>query len=166
MSCIDHNLDAMSPRCVLCDRAFDSDDALQQHKQDSPAHAFDCTTCDRHFGSDTALVQLYEIRPSMLHSSTVTTAIDPLKVRKLYCSTYETRSHMLQPSTVKSATDPSAVTRCCSSICETHPCMLRPSSMDSSFGSNEVLEQHLQDSPEHAPSLHCNRCRCIRSREG
>lgn len=56
----------MSCRCVLCDRTFDSDEALQQHKRDAPAHAFDCTTCDRRFGSDTALQQ--HLRDSPAHA--------------------------------------------------------------------------------------------------
>lgn len=47
----------MSFCCVLCDRNFNSDKALQQHKKYSPAHNFNCTICNRHFSSDTALVQ-------------------------------------------------------------------------------------------------------------
>lgn len=50
-------LDTMSSTCVLCDRTFASDEALLQHKRDSPAHGYDCTSCERHFGSDTALQQ-------------------------------------------------------------------------------------------------------------
>ena len=57
----------MSSRCVLCDRSFDSDKSLQQHKRDSLAHAFDCTACDRHYGSDTALQQ--HLRDSPVHAS-------------------------------------------------------------------------------------------------
>lgn len=50
----------MSPRCVPCDRDFNSDAALQQHKRDSSVHKFDCTTCDRHFRNDKALAQHYQ----------------------------------------------------------------------------------------------------------
>ena len=55
-----HDTDTMSPHCVPCDRDFSSDEALQQHKRDSPAHKYDCTTCDRHFKNDKALAQHYQ----------------------------------------------------------------------------------------------------------
>ena len=60
------NFDTMSSRCVLCDRSFDSDESLQQHKRESPAHTFDCRTCDRHYGSGTALQQ--HLRDSPVHA--------------------------------------------------------------------------------------------------
>ena len=36
-------------RCGLCNRSFGSQDALDQHLRDSPAHAlsYDCEPCDR-----------------------------------------------------------------------------------------------------------------------
>lgn len=126
--------DIVSCSCILCGRTFDSDEALQQHKRDAPAHAFDCTMCDRHFGSDTALVQ--HLRDSsihascfMLHASTVMTAIDPTIVRKIYSSTFETHLHMLRPTTVKVAIDRSAAKRLPTSTCGTHPSTLHPSSV-------------------------------------
>jgi len=44
---------------LVCDRTFGSDEALQQHVRDSPAHApcFDCEACDRSFGSERVLEQ-------------------------------------------------------------------------------------------------------------
>ncbi|TVY12902.1 hypothetical protein LARI1_G009146, partial [Lachnellula arida] len=59
------NFNTMSFRCVLCDRSFESDESLQQHKRDSPVHTFDCRTCDRHYGSETALQQ--HLRDSRIH---------------------------------------------------------------------------------------------------
>ncbi|KAJ6280724.1 zinc-binding domain-containing protein [Bipolaris maydis] len=50
----------MSHRCVPCDRDFSNDEALQQHKRDSPAHKSDCLTCNRHFKNDQALTQHYQ----------------------------------------------------------------------------------------------------------
>ncbi|CZT11984.1 uncharacterized protein RAG0_15983 [Rhynchosporium agropyri] len=48
----------MTSRCVLCDRSFNSDESLREHKRASPAHhTFDCRSCDRHFGSEQALQQ-------------------------------------------------------------------------------------------------------------
>jgi hypothetical protein len=47
----------MSSSCVLCDRAFKSKTAFNQHKRDSPAHKHDCESCDRSFSSGTALSQ-------------------------------------------------------------------------------------------------------------
>jgi hypothetical protein len=56
----------MSPHCILCNLSFDSDESLQQHKRESPAHTFDCTTCNRHYGSGTALQQ--HLRDSLVHA--------------------------------------------------------------------------------------------------
>ena len=58
--------DIMSCCCVLCDRTFDSDEALQLHKRGAPVHAFDCAKCDRHFGSEEALDQ--HLRDSPAHA--------------------------------------------------------------------------------------------------
>ncbi|KAK5699337.1 hypothetical protein LTS12_028464, partial [Elasticomyces elasticus] len=51
--------------CDECDRAFDTDGALQQHLRDSPAHAvtFDCDECDRAFDTDGALQQHLQDSP-------------------------------------------------------------------------------------------------------
>jgi hypothetical protein len=109
-------LDDMSPRCVLCDRTFDSDEALQHHKRDSPAHAFDRTTCNRHFGSDTALVQ--HLRDSPIHASFFD------------CDDCD-RSFGAAPARLASACsvlqlaiDSSTAKRFWSSICSTRPCTL------------------------------------------
>lgn len=52
-------LDIMTFRCTICDRLFNSQGALEQHKRESSAHApsFDCKTCDRSFKSQDALEQ-------------------------------------------------------------------------------------------------------------
>lgn len=58
----------MSYRCVPCDRAFGSDQALLQHKRDSPAHSsFECKTCDRFFSSEEALEQ--HLQKSPIHAA-------------------------------------------------------------------------------------------------
>lgn len=51
--------------CVLCDRYFGSNKALEQHRNDSPAHkkSIRCETCDRFFGSREALEQHKENSP-------------------------------------------------------------------------------------------------------
>ena len=56
----------MSSHCVLCDRNFNSNDALLQHKRDSPAHTalFNCEDCDRWFGSKEALEQHLQYSPA------------------------------------------------------------------------------------------------------
>ncbi|KAK8036728.1 hypothetical protein PG994_015225 [Apiospora phragmitis] len=48
---------SMGSRCITCDRAFGSEDALEQHLRNSPVHApsFDCDDCNRSFRSDNAL---------------------------------------------------------------------------------------------------------------
>jgi len=45
--------------CTTCDRFFGSEEALEQHLRDSPAHpaSFNCEECDRSFGSEEALEQ-------------------------------------------------------------------------------------------------------------
>jgi hypothetical protein len=49
-----------------CNRCFDSEEALQQHLWDSPAHApsFDCDDCDRAFDSEEALQQHLQDSPA------------------------------------------------------------------------------------------------------
>ncbi|KAI8938798.1 hypothetical protein NX059_004661 [Plenodomus lindquistii] len=56
----------MSSPCVVCDRDFKSDEALQQHKRDSPAHKFDCITCNRPFRNEQSLAQ--HNRDSPIHA--------------------------------------------------------------------------------------------------
>jgi uncharacterized protein YlaI len=56
-------------RCFNCDdcvQAFDSEEALRQHLRNSPAHAFDCDDCDLAFDSEEALQQ--HLRDSPAHS--------------------------------------------------------------------------------------------------
>ena len=66
----------MNYGCVPCDRSFNSEDALEQHIRDSPAHAltFDCETCDRSFSSEDALEQ--RIRDSPAHQESLETPLD------------------------------------------------------------------------------------------
>ena len=47
----------MAINYVLRDQFINSDNALQQHKQNSLAYNFDYTACDRYFSSVTALQQ-------------------------------------------------------------------------------------------------------------
>lgn len=121
------------PTAIPCDRTFDSDEALQQHKRD-------CTTCDRDFGNHTALVQHLGDSPFMLHSSTVTTAIDPLisptrlasacsvirlpLAAKLSASICVARLFTLHLSSVRPAIDPSEARRLSSSTYGIRPSML------------------------------------------
>jgi len=66
----------MSFCCVPCDRAFNREEALQQHLRDSPAHApsFDCDDCDRAFNSEEALQQ--HLRDSPNHQQVTETPLD------------------------------------------------------------------------------------------
>jgi hypothetical protein len=60
--------------CVPCNRGFNSDEALQQHLQCSAAHAppFDCVNCDRSFNSENALQQHLRLQDSPVHQDTGT----------------------------------------------------------------------------------------------
>jgi hypothetical protein len=62
--------------CETCDRSFASEEALEQHIRDSPAHApsYDCETCDRSFASEEALKQ--HIRDSPAHALQRNTPLD------------------------------------------------------------------------------------------
>ena len=113
----------MSFLCVLCDRTFNSDEALQQHRRDAPAHASYCTTCDRHFSNATALVQ--HLRHSPKHNS----SFDCEDCDRSFNSE-EALSRHLRDSPVHVTTFD----------CET--CVR-------SFGSEEALKQHLRDSRTH-----------------
>ena len=122
----------MSSRCVLCDRSFDSDESLQQHKRKSPAHTFDCRTCDRHYGSGTALQQ--HLRDSPVHA------------RSFDCDDCD-RSFDSEEALQQHLRDSPA--RAPSFDCD---------DCDRSFDSEEALQQHLRDSPAHAPSFDCDDC--------
>lgn len=56
------------PWCELCNHSFGSQEALDQHLRDSPAHAlsYECELCNRSFGSQKALDQ--HLRDSPAHS--------------------------------------------------------------------------------------------------
>ncbi|QBZ65656.1 hypothetical protein PoMZ_12619 [Pyricularia oryzae] len=60
----------MDAVCALCDRLFVSEESLEQHLRDSPAHAsvYECEKCDRSFNSDEALQQ--HVRNSPAHAAT------------------------------------------------------------------------------------------------
>jgi hypothetical protein len=62
--------------CMLCNRRFNSDEALQLHLQYSPAHApsFDCDDCDRSFDSEEALQQY--LRDSPIYQQDTETLLD------------------------------------------------------------------------------------------
>lgn len=117
----------MSPRCKLCDRDFNSDEALRRHKEASSAHKFDCTICDRHFGSDTALEQHFRyaaVHAQYSHSNNHDQFFDREK------------ASLRRPS------NPS-----------TYAPSFRCGNCDRSFRSGEALGQHLRDSPAHIPSF-------------
>ena len=122
----------MGCRCVLCDRTFDTNEALQQHKRDVSAHAFDCATCDRHFGSEEALDQ--HLRDSPAHAP----AFDCESCNRSFGSEEALDQHLRDSP----AHAPSFNCESCN----------RP------FGSEEALNQHLQDSPAHASSFDCEIC--------
>ena len=117
----------MSFSCRLCERTFNSDEAVQQHQRDAPAHAFDCTTCDRHFGSDTALVQ--HLRDSPNHNS----SFDCEDCDRTFNSEEALQQHLRD--------SPAHAT--------THDC----ETCRRSFGSEEALRQHLENSRIHQQDL-------------
>lgn len=61
--------------CASCRRSFRSQQALEQHEQDSPAHAtqHDCQSCARSFGSREALEQ--HLQTSLAHNTPVDSSL-------------------------------------------------------------------------------------------
>jgi uncharacterized protein YlaI len=120
----------MAANCLICDQSFGSDEALQQHKRDSPAHDFDCKTCDRYFSSGTALQQ--HLRDSPAHVPFCDDCDQSFDSRKKL-------EHHLRDSPAHAP----------SFECET---------CDRSFGSEDALKHHLRDAPVHVPSFDCQKC--------
>jgi len=122
----------MTSRCVWCDRSFNSDEILRQHKRTSSAHTYDCRSCDRHYGSDEALQQ--HLRDSPLHAP----SFDCHDCNRSFNSEEALQQHLRDsPAHVPSFN------------CD---------DCDRSFDSEEALQQHLRDSPAHAPSFDCETC--------
>ncbi|KAI1126972.1 hypothetical protein F5Y10DRAFT_243620 [Nemania abortiva] len=122
----------MTVNCVPCDRSFPDNEALRQHKRDSPAHAFNCIACDRRFGSSAALEQHLQYSPA--HAPSFNCGICDRSF-----SSEEALAQHLRDS-------PAHVPSLDCNIC------------NRSFGSQEALEQHQRDSPSHAPSFSCEIC--------
>jgi uncharacterized protein YlaI len=120
----------MSSRCALCHQSFDSNESLQQHKRESPAHTFDCRTCDRHYGSETALQQ--HLRDSPAHAP----SFDCEDCNQSFSNEEVLRQHLRN--------SPAHAFDC--------------DECDRAFDSEEALQQHLRDSPAHAPSFVCDDC--------
>jgi uncharacterized protein YlaI len=126
------NFDTMSSRCVLCDQSFESDESLQQHKRESPAHTFDCRPCDRHYSSGTALQQ--HLRDSPVHAP----SFDCETCDRSFSNEQALQQHLRDSPALAPSFD-----------CD---------DCDRSFDSEEVLQQHLRDSPAHALSFDCETC--------
>ncbi|KAL3428261.1 hypothetical protein PVAG01_01770 [Phlyctema vagabunda] len=122
----------MTSRCVLCDRSFNSDEILVQHKRTSSAHTYDCRSCDRHYGSSRALQQ--HLRDSPAHAP----SFDCDDCNRSFDSEEALQQHLRDSPAHGPSFD-----------CET---------CDRSFSNEEALQQHLRDSPAHAPSFDCETC--------
>ncbi|KAB8297279.1 hypothetical protein EYC80_002638 [Monilinia laxa] len=117
--------DIMSSRCIPCGRSFGSERALEQHLQDSPAHAvsFRCGVCNRPFASDEALQQ--HIRDSPAHVP----SFDSNGHKKSLGNDEALQQHIRNSPVYTPSFD-----------CD---------SCNRSFGSEEALQQHIRDSPNH-----------------
>ena len=113
----------MRPRCIPCDRYFDSDTSLNQHKRTSLAHAFNCNPCNRRFDSEDALQQ--HLRDSPAHAPSFN------------CDDCD-RSFDSEDALQQHLRDSPA-----------HAPSFNCDDCDRSFNSEEALLQHLRDSPKH-----------------
>jgi heat shock protein HslJ len=120
--------------CEACNRSFVSQEALDQHLRDSPAHAviYDCEPCNRSFGSQEALDQ--HLRDSPAHA-----VIYDCEPCNRSFSSQEALDQHLRDSPAHAV------------IYDCEPC-------NRSFGSQEALDQHLRDSPAHAVIYDCEPC--------
>jgi uncharacterized protein YlaI len=120
----------MRSRCAPCDRSFDSEASLKQHKRTSLAHAFNCTPCNRLFDSEEALQQ--HLRDSPAHAP----SFDCDDCDRAFDSEEALRQHLRN--------SPAHAFDC--------------NDCDRAFDSGTALQQHLRDSPVHAPSFDCEDC--------
>ena len=111
--------------CASCDRSYGSEEALEQHRRDSPAHAvtFDCDDCSRSFNSEEALEQ--HRRDSPAHA----VRFDCDDCSRSFNSEEALEQH-------RRDSPAHAVTFDCDDCSR-------------SFNSEEALDQHLRDSPVH-----------------
>jgi len=119
----------MKSVCTNCDRSFVTEQALQQHLRDSPAHAatFDCEECDRAFRTDDALQQ--HLRDSAAHAAT----FDCEECDRAFHTDDALQQH-LRDSAAHAATFD----------CE---------ECDHAFHTDDALQQHLRDSPAHSTDI-------------
>ncbi|KAG9227929.1 hypothetical protein BJ875DRAFT_35716 [Amylocarpus encephaloides] len=113
----------MHSRCIPCDRSFDSETSLKQHKRTSLAHAFNCMPCNRRFDSEEALQQ--HLRNSPAHAP----SFDCDDCDRSFDSEEALQQHLRDSPAHALSFD-----------CET---------CNRSFGNEEALEQHLRDSRIH-----------------
>ncbi|KAH8663688.1 hypothetical protein BGZ60DRAFT_379420 [Tricladium varicosporioides] len=108
-----------------CNRRFNSDEALQQHLRNSPAHApsFDCEHCDRAFNSEEALQQ--HLRDSPAHAP----SFDCDDCDRSFDSGEALQQHLRDSPA--------------------HALSFDCKDCDRSFGNEEALQQHLRDSRTH-----------------
>ncbi|PLN78639.1 hypothetical protein BDW42DRAFT_140643 [Aspergillus taichungensis] len=120
--------------CSLCNRSFGSLEALDQHTQNSPAHAltYGCGLCNRSFGSQEALDQHTQNSPA--HA--------PRYDCNLCNQSFNSQGALDQHVQNSPAHAPSFDCGLC----------------HRSFGSQEALDQHSQNSPAHASSYGCGFC--------
>jgi hypothetical protein len=122
----------MRSHCIPCDRSFDSETSLKQHKRTSLAHAFNCMPCNRRFDSEEALQQHQRNSPAHAPS--------------FNCDDCE-RSFDSEEALQQHLRDSPA-----------HAPSFNCDNCNRSFDSEEALQQHLRDSPAHTPSFDCETC--------
>lgn len=122
----------MKVRCIPCNRSFDSDASLKQHKRTSDAHDFTCIPCNHRFNSEEALRQ--HRRDSRAHGP----SFDCDDCNRPFNSEEALRQHLRDSRAHAPSFD-----------CDN--CHL-------SFDSEKALQQHLCDSPAYTPSFTCDNC--------
>lgn len=120
----------MRSHCVRCDRSFDSETSLKQHKRTSLAHAFNCIPCSRRFDSKEALQQ--HLRDSPAHAP----SFDCDDCDRAFDSEEVLQQHLRDSPA--------------------HALSFNCDDCVRAFDSEEALRQHLRNSPAH--TFDCNDC--------
>lgn len=115
-------------QCIPCDRTFNSNTSLKQHKRTSPDHVFNCVSCNRRFSSEEALQQHLDYSP--VHAP----SFNCEDCNQSFSSEDALLQH-LRDSPVHAP--------------PTFDC----NDCDRSFNSQDALTQHLRDSPNHQPDM-------------
>jgi len=156
----------MAATCDRCDRAFNTTQALQQHKRDAPGHTgttarFNCQDCNRSFRTRKGLRD--HLRNAPAH--TVTPDCQDCKRsfrtdQALQQHLQNAPAHTLGPgrSEREQALNARRALQQNLRDAPAHGVWLRCDACEQSFRTEEALQQHRRDAPGHVATFNCDDC--------